>query len=120
MRLRDDDMASKTFEARIELFERLANSASGNPRYRVAFAERTVRGDRPIELASTASDSDFVYGMRMRVPYPAMVTIGGRGTITDITELDSDEYQEPPQYAPCGADLLENGSCGAGHLDCSS
>lgn len=72
---------------RIASIDRLPNSVNGNPRYRIAFVDDGGVYDG---AWNTATDHAFAYeiGNRgRRVGDEVIVTIGGRGTIIDLSDV---------------------------------
>lgn len=70
---------------RIESIERLTNSYSGNPRYRISWSEQ---GWKEYGAANTSSDASYNYAIGNRgysVRDLVEIELNGRGTIKSIT-----------------------------------
>jgi hypothetical protein len=70
---------------RIESLERLTNSRNGNPRFAITLGDT----DGIFGTWNTAADASFSYEIGnpgKRVGSWVILTIGGRGTVTAVTE----------------------------------
>lgn len=76
---------SETTAKRIHWMERLDNSASGNPRWRVAFTDGSVMVTEP--------DADANYGITNYFGADVLVTINQHGRITHLKRVTPSENQ---------------------------
>ena len=81
---------SEEVAGRIETIERIKNSYSGNPRFRIELMTETTTGNRWCHRFNTAADASFNYEVGnpgLRVGDMVIVLLNGRGTISGMEPL---------------------------------